>query len=352
MRLGVTLMVVLCLQGLFPQAGFFAADAWAAPLPKSMQWKLEQKKKAAAKPQARAGNSITVRKGDTVYRIAKTYGVTTRDIITLNKLRPPYNLSIGQRLKMPSRNYYKVAKGDTLYSISRKSGIDMHQLASMNGLSKPYTLEVGQQLRLPTKATRTQVASSSKQPTSTPKRRVRQIYGAGNRPLLKPSRLAVPRSYRAQTRVASGPRIRKESRPVVAKKAIPDVKLKSPGYFVWPVRGQVISSFGPKKGGIYNDGINISSSHGKSVRAAADGVVVFTGDQLKGYGNLMIIRHGGGWLSAYAHQDRFTVARGDVVKRGQVIGYVGDTGKVKKPQLHFAIRKGRKAVNPMKHLRG
>ena len=100
--------------------------------------------------------------------------------------------------------------------------------------------------------------------------------------------------------------------------------------------------------GVYSDGINISAPEGKKVKASADGVVVYIGKNLKGYGNLVIIRHRGGWLTAYAHQKNILTTKGKIVKRGQTIGEVGSTGNVERPQLHFAIRKGSKARDPLK----
>lgn len=122
------------------------------------------------------------------------------------------------------------------------------------------------------------------------------------------------------------------------------------GRFLWPVRGRVISDFGPKNGGMHNDGINISAKPGDTVRAAENGVVAYSGNELRGFGNLLLIRHRDGWITAYAHADEILVKRGDQVKRGQVIARVGTSGRVAEPQLHFEIRKGTKAVDPLRYL--
>ena len=118
----------------------------------------------------------------------------------------------------------------------------------------------------------------------------------------------------------------------------------------WPVRGKVISGFGPKTNGLKNEGINIAVPEGTSVRAADGGVVAYAGNELKGYGNLVLIRHDNGYVTAYAHAKELFVKRGDTVKRGDVIAKAGQTGSVSSPQLHFEVRKGATALDPMKFL--
>jgi murein DD-endopeptidase MepM/ murein hydrolase activator NlpD len=116
--------------------------------------------------------------------------------------------------------------------------------------------------------------------------------------------------------------------------------------FQWPVRGRVISDFGANESGGRNDGINIATQLGTPIHAAAAGEVSYAGNELKGYGNLVLIRHSGNYVTAYAHAERLIVSRGDTVQAGQIIGYAGDTGDVTEPQLHFEIRHGVEAVNP------
>ncbi|MGB8275382.1 MAG: M23 family metallopeptidase, partial [Alphaproteobacteria bacterium] len=121
-------------------------------------------------------------------------------------------------------------------------------------------------------------------------------------------------------------------------------------YFAWPLKGRIVSPFGPKKGGEHNDGINIAAARGAPVRAADDGVVTYAGNELRGFGNLVLIRHDDGWTTAYAHNEQLLVKRGDAVKRGQVIAKAGSSGSVATPQLHFEIRRGRRAVDPAAYL--
>jgi murein DD-endopeptidase MepM/ murein hydrolase activator NlpD len=146
----------------------------------------------------------------------------------------------------------------------------------------------------------------------------------------------------------------------LAAPAAPDAaesgaKTESPGVaagFRWPVRGRVIAGFGPKPNGIQNDGINLAVPEGTPVKAADDGVVAYAGNELKGYGNLVLVRHSNGFVTAYAHASEIMVKRGDAVKRGQVIAKSGQTGSVASPQLHFEIRKGATPVDPSQYLNG
>jgi murein DD-endopeptidase MepM/ murein hydrolase activator NlpD len=122
--------------------------------------------------------------------------------------------------------------------------------------------------------------------------------------------------------------------------------------FLRPVDGTVISSYGAKAGGLHNDGVNIKAAKGTPVKAAENGVVVYASNEMKGYGNMVLIRHADRWMTAYSHMDAISIKRGDTVKRGQAIGTVGMTGSVDSPQLHFEIRRGVQALNPEAYLDG
>lgn len=139
-----------------------------------------------------------------------------------------------------------------------------------------------------------------------------------------------------------------DTKPVVLTKA---AKAESANGFMWPVGSRkVVSGFGPKGGGKANDGINIASAEGEPVWAASDGEVVYVGNELQGYGNMVLIKHPGGKTTTYAHLNRYTVDKYDRVKQGDIIGYVGSSGNVKSPQLHFAVRDGKDFVDPRKVL--
>jgi murein DD-endopeptidase MepM/ murein hydrolase activator NlpD len=122
------------------------------------------------------------------------------------------------------------------------------------------------------------------------------------------------------------------------------------GRFIWPVKGRLVSGFGPAGKGLHNDGINIAAPLGTQVRAVDNGVVAYAGSELKGFGNLLLIKHAGGLTTAYAHNDKLLVSKGDVVKQGQVVATVGKTGNVEAPQLHFEVRQGTQAMDPQLYL--
>ncbi len=256
----------------------------------------------------RTAGTVAVRKGETVYAVARRTGLPMRAIIEANDLPAPYRLAVGQRLVLPVARVHVVRKGDTVYGISRRYDVDMTTLVRLNRIRAPYRISPGQRLNLPV-ARRPQQAA---------------LPAAGS------AAKAATRSRRAIT--------------------IPRPPPRAGSKFHWPVRGRVISRFGAKKGGLHNDGINIAAPRGAKVRAAENGVVGYAGNELRGFGNLLIVKHAGGWTTAYAHNDALLAKRGDKVKRGQVIARVGSTGAVARPQLHFEIRRGRRAVNPLRHL--
>ncbi len=168
----------------------------------------------------------------------------------------------------------------------------------------------------------------------------------------KPKALAgnSARTYVYQGDRSAAPASKPQADPPVASNSGSD---ESPNpAFVWPVNGKVISSFGTTNGGERNDGINIAAAQGTPIHAAAAGTVSYAGDELKDYGNLVLIKHADGYITAYAHADRLIVAKGDTVTKGQVIGYAGHTGDVSIPQLHFEIRRGTQPVDPSSLLEG
>ena len=175
-------------------------------------------------------------------------------------------------------------------------------------------------------------------------------------PPTPPSKTAQPQTVKPE-KVASLPAVqnapvaKEESRTTetVVKAAEPSGAMPS---FGWPVRGRLIAGFGSKPDGTQNDGINLAVPEGTPIKAADDGVVAYAGNELKGYGNLVLIRHTNGFVSAYAHASELMVKRGDTVKRGQVIAHAGQTGNVTSPQLHFEIRKGSTPVDPTQYLGG
>lgn len=258
-------------------------------------------------------SAVIVGKGDTVYGLSKRHRVSARAIIDANNLKAPYVLTPGQRLVLPRARDYVVRKGDSLSVIARNKNVDMYAIARLNGLRPPYTIYVGQRLALPDGSRSTIVSAPVTEP-SPPKR---SSITARSQPL---------------------------------QKSVPKPPAASGKGFLWPVRGRVLSSYGGKSEGLQNDGINIAAPRGAPVVAAENGVVAYAGNELRGFGNLLLVKHSGGWITAYAHNETLLVKRGDKIKKGQTIAKVGSSGSVQKPQLHFELRKGKKAIDPIKYL--
>ena len=298
---------------------------------------------------------ITVARGDTVYGLSRKHDVPLRDLLDANNLKPPYAISPGQKLKLPGARYHTVVAGDTLYSISRAYSVDLNSLARENNIAAPYGLVVGQKLRLPAsvvmQSTPAVAAVTTLSPTVTAPTAPPAMPVTPAAPGAKPTTSTPPPPTPAAPTVsAPQPKITSTtSSGAVAK--LPAANARTSTKFSWPVQGKIISDFGAKKNGLYNDGINIGASVGTTVRAAENGVVAYAGNELKGMGNLVIIQHTGGWMTVYAHMETMTVRRGAKVSVGEKIGTVGKTGKVSESQLHFEIRNGTKAYNPKTQLK-
>ena len=271
--------------------------------------------------------AIVVDRGDNLYDIAKRFKLPLQDIVTLNNIAPPYVLQAGERLKLPAPRTYKVKYLDSLYRISRMFGVSVTELARMNNMSAPYELSGGQVLTIPSKASKVKQNSYAQKQDHNDE----QKQAIAPRPSVERHKIASPAKVKSQ---------QKNVRPSAT----------SAKEFSWPVQGRVISSYGPKGKGLHNDGVNILAPRGTPVAVAKSGMVVYTGNALEGFGNLVIVRHDNGWVTAYAHLDRISVARGAVVKKGQALGTIGSTGRVESPQLHFEIRRGSEALNPEKFL--
>jgi murein DD-endopeptidase MepM/ murein hydrolase activator NlpD len=261
-------------------------------------------------------DSVRVAKGDTLYSISRSYGVPLKDLINVNHLKAPYTLYVGQTLRLPSKQYHTVKRGESLYSIARDYNVDITTLSKVNNLTTPYSLSVGQKLLLPgsVSAKASSVSAQRQQTSSTVQSTKNNIYQSA----------PVEDSY------------------------VPSTTRKTK--FDWPVKGRIISGFGNLGSGRKNDGINIKADLGTTVKAADAGTVAYAGNELKGFGNLILIKHNDGWITAYAHNDKLFVTKGQKVKRGEKIASVGSTGSVTTPQLHFEVRSGKKAVNPRPYL--
>lgn len=278
-------------------------------------------------------DEIVVERGDTLYSLSKRYDIQLRDLIDANNLRPPYTLRIGQVLKVPVSNYHVVKKGDTLYSLSRQYGVDVKTLAANNDIEAPYTLIIGQRLSINgRKNGYSAPATNSIKSNNTAPATYRPVVTASS---------AVPTATSAKANTAKAP-TKTSSSTTVSKYR----KTK----FAWPVRGSICSRYGTIGKGRANDGINIKAPLGTAVKAADKGTVAYAGNELKGFGNLILVRHDDGWITAYAHNEKLLVKKGQTVARGEKIATVGTTGGVNTPQLHFEVRAGKNPVNPTLYL--
>jgi murein DD-endopeptidase MepM/ murein hydrolase activator NlpD len=298
----------------------------------------------------------TVRPGETVYALGRIYDVKPGAIIEKNGLRAPYGLSIGQLVLIPAQperplqprartvsapqrlgavprtaqprmayaqdSSHIVRQGDTLYNISKRYGVTVDELARANNIRQPYTISLNQRLAIPGQ-TALEAAPLRREP----------VIAAPARPV--------------DREALSAKVVRETMRPE------PSAGFATGSPFAWPVRGPVLADFGDKQpGGTRSDGINIAAPIGAPVRAAADGEVVYRGDELDGYGNLLLVKHEDGWVSAYAHTDAILVRKGDYVRQGQVIAKVGRSGNVDRPQLHFQLRKNLQPQDPIVAMQG
>jgi murein DD-endopeptidase MepM/ murein hydrolase activator NlpD len=316
------------------------------------------------------GSPVTVGHGETVEHIAKKYGVPASAILQTNGISNAASIKPGQRLVIPryvtntapqpqpvaqapvyvpartaaqapaEANVHIVAPGESLIGIARHYHVPLTTLAHANNI-QPYTkVSIGDRIAVP---------GGRAAPAPARQAQLQAPVQAQAPRVAQPRTVAVEKVATVpvqNARVATEEPQKTES---VVKTAEAAGAMPS---FRWPVRGRVIAAFGPKPNGAQNDGINLAVPEGTPIKAADDGVVAYAGNELKGYGNLVLIRHANGFVSAYANASELLVKRGDTIKRGQVIAHAGQTGNVTSPQLHFEIRKGSTPVDPTKYLSG
>jgi murein DD-endopeptidase MepM/ murein hydrolase activator NlpD len=330
---------------------------------------------AAAQPVG--GTKIIVGTSDTLDLLAKRYRVTPQAILAANGYKGPRTLSPGQQLIIPHQataaapaplmapvaavpaakpvaavaapsSTHFVNHGDTLASIARKNHISAAELARANGLDPSAKLKLGTRLAVPgAKTAAIAVPVAAAPVTAAPVAGTLQPVAAATAPATKMAAVAAPvQSARLAQATAN---VEEKAAEAPAKAAETTSGLPT---FRWPVRGKVVTSYGAKTNGKSNDGINVAVPEGTPVKAAEDGVVAYSGNELKGYGNLVLVRHSNGYVTAYAHASELMVKRGDTIKRGQVIAKSGQSGEVASPQLHFEIRKGSSPVDPLQFLNG
>jgi len=297
------------------------------------------------------GSPVTVISGETVESIARKYGVPASAISETNGFREGAVLRPGQRVVIPryvtasethasapqssaapraTENVHIVEPGESMLGIAHKHGVTITALARANNIQPYAKISIGDRLTIPGGrhvAERQASAPQVAQPRTVPADKVASAPAQS-------ARVATPEHQTTES----------VTQTAEAAGGMPS--------FRWPVKGRIITAFGPRPNGVPNDGINLAVPEGTPVKAADDGVVAYAGNELKGYGNLILIRHANGFVSAYANASELLVKRGDTIKRGQVIAHAGQTGNVTSPQLHFEIRKGSTPVDPTKYLGG
>jgi murein DD-endopeptidase MepM/ murein hydrolase activator NlpD len=308
------------------------------------------------------GTAITVAAGETVDTIARRYGVPASVIIQANGISAPASIRAGQRLVIPryqqsrvvnatpaarpatpapvasvspagNAGVHMVAPGDTLSKIARLHHKPVAEIAKANNIQANATLNVGDRLVIPG------VRTSAAKPNATS-----AVAPAKPTAAVAPKESEPVQSASVVTPAPEGAQAKDAVKTAEGTGALPK--------FRWPANGRVIAGYGPTTNGQQNDGINIALPENTPVKAAEDGVVAYAGNELKGYGNLVLVRHPNGYVTAYAHAKELLVKRGDQVKRGQVIARSGQTGNVNAPQLHFEIRKGASPLDPTRFLNG
>lgn len=277
------------------------------------------------------GSTYIVQPGDTLRGIGNRTGAGSEIIARANGLPPPFVIRPGQRLTIPAGRYHMVAEGETGIAIAAAYGVPWAQVVEANGLEEPFVLRRGQRLLLPTRAG----AQSMEDRAAAFRISIDDVL-TGGQPAAAENAPPPPRALAAAKPLPS-------NQPIATPTAFA-------GSFAWPVRGTILSRFGPGESGARNNGIDIAVAAGTPIRAAADGVIAYAGDKVAVFGGLVLVSHGGGWVSAYGHASRVDVVRGQKVTKGQVIGLSGDTGYASQPKLHFELRKDRVPVNPIGQL--
>jgi murein DD-endopeptidase MepM/ murein hydrolase activator NlpD len=323
---------------------------------------------AATHAAGQGGTTIIVGTSDTLDGLARRYNVSPAAILQANGYKGPRTLSPGQQLIIPhpvataaaapalavpvskpvaavsaASSVHVVNPGDTLLSIARRNHVSVAELARANNIDASAKLKLGAKLTVP--AAKTAAASPTTQPVAVAA--VQPAAAAAPAPARMAAATTGPQQTARLAQATTTPEDAKVESPVKAAEATGALPT-----FRWPVRGKVITAYGAKSNGKSNDGINLAVPEGTPVKAAEDGVVAYSGNELKGYGNLVLVRHANGYVTAYAHASELLVKRGDTIKRGQIIAKSGQSGEVGSPQLHFEIRKGSTPVDPLQFLNG
>jgi len=281
-----------------------------------------------------AKSTYVVQPGDTLSAVVRKTGAGADVIAHDNDLEPPFRLRLGQKLKIPGGRYHTVRKSQSGIAIARAYQVEWSKIVELNHLKEPFTLREGQRLLLPPAK---EVAKMTLEQRAAAFRIDLTDLATGSEPALAPT---------AKPALPS---------PSAARQLAPTTPVAEPtiafaGKFDWPVEGRIIRPYGPTDYGGRNDGITLAAPRGTAIAAAADGVVMWVGEH-PSFGNVVLIRHGSGWITIYGNADKLLVKRGQAVTIGQTIARVGATGNsADQPQTFFEVLQGRKPVNPLRLL--
>lgn len=352
--------------------------------PKS-QPKVEQKteSKTEAEPEMLRAplREITVERGDTLYSLSRKYSVPVNDLAVMNKIGAPFALSVGQKIKVPdmlSVPQYNVPaprtadiktvqpKAESKKVEPKKSVIDNKEPVK----TEPKKFENKKAEPVKDAVVNKNIPGASVKTESKPKAEIKkaEVKKTSVKEKSDAKKTDVKKVDTTKTNTnktnAKKTEVKPEPKKTAQKKTdtkksvsakpqrtVQKMVARSSSKFSWPVRGKILSGYGSKSNGLFNDGINIKAARGTNVVAAENGFVAYAGNEVKGMGNLIIVQHADGWMTVYAHMDSMSVRRGHSVSVGQKIGTVGTSGKVDQPQLHFEIRKGTRAYNPVNYLK-
>jgi murein DD-endopeptidase MepM/ murein hydrolase activator NlpD len=320
------------------------------------------------------GTAIVAQYGDTIDSLSRRYGIPADVLAVTNRITPGTQLQPGSKIVIPTYSTnppaqsaamtaptqsqapsapgtYTVKPGDTVWSIARATSVTPTELLAANGISSNGTIRVGQTLKIPGGAGAAPAAVATGAPETTLNQQKAAIdEGPAPAPVEETKEVQVA-SLPSEAGKVGAAVTQTDAVEQPAAKQAPPTSDGADG-FRWPVRGRIVSGFGKQSDGANNDGINLAVPEGTPVKAAEKGTVIYAGNELQGYGNLVLIQHKDGWVSAYAHAEELLVKRGETVQRGQVIAKAGATGSVSQPQLHFELRKGSQPVDPLPHLSG
>ena len=330
---------------------------------------------ATAQGAVTSTGQYVVAQGDSLFGISRRFGVSLEQLQAWNNLEGS-SIIVGQQLQMSAGTIsspiasapqtYTVQPGDTAFGIAKRFGISLDTLSRLNSLDPNFTLSVGQILQIttvagqPATAEATVPASADQQAPALAQRQstlttagaqvaTPVVVGSSDQVQQDQSQSVETTTIQLARRRLSEPEAPLANEEVLSLPSNPGAE-DAGRRFIWPVRGRLLSGFGPREGGLVNDGINIAVRAGEDVRAAASGKVIFASDRFHALGNLILIEHRDSWVTAYAHNDQMLVGKGDRVQQGQVIALAGSSGTVDRSQLHFEIRQDGTPVNPLNFL--